>query len=42
MYQNKFQIMKKRIGIIMESIIDVVFGVVMFIIGFFVGVSKNE
>ena len=32
----------KRIGISMESIIDIVFGIVMFVIGFFVGVSRNE
>ena len=33
---------KERIGISMESIIDIVFGIVMFVIGFFVGVSRNE
>ena len=33
---------KKRIGISMASVIDIVFGIVMFVIGFFVGISKNE
>ena len=33
---------KKMIGINMASVIDIVFGVVMFVIGFFVGVSRNE
>ena len=32
----------ERIGISMASVIDIVFGIVMFVIGFFVGISKNE
>ena len=41
MWYNIFKY-KKRIGINMASVIDIVFGVVMFVIGFFVGVSRNE
>ena len=41
MWYNLFKY-KKRIGINMASVIDIVFGVVMFVIGFFVGVSRNE
>lgn len=41
MWYNIFKY-KKRIGISMEIVIDIAFKAVIFVIGFFVGVSKKE